>query len=101
VGAINSATMKLSYLLLSLFFDKEHILISRRYQLHPASATTHCPSGITDAHNQKRKKNYKNEKSRFSSTNTTKTALEVQLLQKRRLQEGNTAQAPSLPDHGS
>jgi hypothetical protein len=33
------------------FFHKEHILISRRYQLHLASATTHCPSGITVAHN--------------------------------------------------
>ena len=28
--------------------DKEHILISRRYQLHPASATTNCPNSITD-----------------------------------------------------
>jgi hypothetical protein len=37
------------------FFAKEHILISRRYQLHLASATTQCPSD-TDAH---RKKEYK------------------------------------------
>jgi predicted nucleotide-binding protein (sugar kinase/HSP70/actin superfamily) len=29
-----------------LFFDKEYILISRRYQFDPA-----CPSGNTDAHN--------------------------------------------------
>jgi hypothetical protein len=35
------------------FFDKEHILLSLRYQLHKASATTHCPSGITDAHSEK------------------------------------------------
>jgi hypothetical protein len=37
-----------------------------RYQLHSASAITHCPSGITDAHSQKIKKKYKKEKSRFS-----------------------------------
>jgi Na+-transporting NADH:ubiquinone oxidoreductase subunit NqrC len=36
------------------FFDKEHVLISRRYQLHPTSATTSCPNGIKDAHIQKR-----------------------------------------------
>jgi hypothetical protein len=30
-----------------MFFGKEHILISRRYPLHTASATTHCSSGIT------------------------------------------------------
>jgi hypothetical protein len=44
--------------LVPYFFDKEHILILQRYQLHPASATTHYISSITDAHNQKRKKNY-------------------------------------------
>jgi hypothetical protein len=37
------------------FLDKEYILISRKYQLHPASATMQCPNGITDAHNQKTK----------------------------------------------
>jgi hypothetical protein len=31
-----------------IFFDKEYILISHRYLLHPA-----YPNGITDAHNQK------------------------------------------------
>jgi hypothetical protein len=36
------------------FLDKEYILISSRYQLHPASATTQCPSGNTDAHSQKK-----------------------------------------------
>jgi hypothetical protein len=44
-----------------LFFDKKYILISRRYQFDPA-----CPSGNTDAHNQKKKKKYKKEKSRLS-----------------------------------
>jgi hypothetical protein len=34
----------------SLFFDKEHILISKRYQLHPASVTMLCPSGNMDTH---------------------------------------------------
>jgi hypothetical protein len=38
----------------SHFFDKEYILILRGYQLHPASAITQCPSGNTDAHNQKK-----------------------------------------------
>jgi hypothetical protein len=36
-----------------------------------------------------------------SNTNTTKTAPEVQLLQKRRLQEGHNAQAPSSLDRKS
>jgi hypothetical protein len=31
-----------------------------------ASATTQCPIGNTDANSQKRKKDYKKEKSRFS-----------------------------------
>jgi hypothetical protein len=43
------------------FSHKEPILISRRYQLHPASATTHDPSGLIDAHNPKKKRNYKKE----------------------------------------
>jgi hypothetical protein len=47
------------------FFDKEYILISRRYQIHSASATTLCPSGNMDTHNQK-KKNYRKEKTRYS-----------------------------------
>jgi hypothetical protein len=41
------------------FFDKGNILISRRYQLHPASATTHHPNGTTDAHSQKQEKKTK------------------------------------------
>jgi hypothetical protein len=32
-----------------IFLNKEYALISRRYQLHPTFATTHCPSGHTDA----------------------------------------------------
>jgi hypothetical protein len=49
------------------FLDKKYILISRRYQIHPASATTQCPNGKTDAHSQlKQKKKYKKEKSCFS-----------------------------------
>jgi hypothetical protein len=47
------------------FFDKEYILISKRYQLHPASATTQHPNDITDAHSQKKKKNNREEKSRY------------------------------------
>jgi hypothetical protein len=49
---------------LDFFSNEEHILIYQRYQLHPTSGTTHCPNGITDAHNQKnRKKNCKKKKS--------------------------------------
>jgi hypothetical protein len=48
-----------------IFFDKEDILVSRRYQLHPASAITSCPNGIKDAHSQKREKNYKKERFRY------------------------------------
>jgi hypothetical protein len=40
-------------------FDKEYILILKRYQLHLASATTQRPSGITDAHSKKIEKNYR------------------------------------------
>jgi hypothetical protein len=43
----------------SAFLDKEYILISSRYQLHSTSATTQCPSNNTDAHSQKKKKNYR------------------------------------------
>jgi hypothetical protein len=32
------------------FFDKEHILISRRYQLYLAFATKQCPSDNKNAH---------------------------------------------------
>jgi hypothetical protein len=44
------------------FFDKAYILISRRYQLHLASATTQCPNGNKDTQSLKKKKNYKNRK---------------------------------------
>jgi hypothetical protein len=58
------------------FLDKEYILISRRYQLHPASATTHCPSDITDAHSPKHKEELqKKEKSRYSNLFLETTAL--------------------------
>jgi hypothetical protein len=43
--------------------DKEYLLISQRYQLHPASATISCPNGIKDAHSKKKgKKKYKKRK---------------------------------------
>jgi hypothetical protein len=53
---------------------------------------------------QKKKKNYmkkvpvQRSNSCSSKTNTTKPAPEGQLVQKRRLQEGNSAQAPSSSD---
>jgi hypothetical protein len=50
-----------------IFLDKEYILISSRYQLHPASATTQCPSGNTDAHSQKKEEELqKKKKPRYS-----------------------------------
>jgi hypothetical protein len=45
-----------------IFLDKEYILISRRYQLHPASATTHCSSGTADAHSQTKKEELQKRK---------------------------------------
>jgi hypothetical protein len=38
------------------FFDKEYILISRRYQIHSASATTSCSSGNTTKKRRRIKK---------------------------------------------
>jgi hypothetical protein len=46
-----------------IFFDKEYILISQRYQLHLVSAITHYPSDITDAHSQKKKEELPKKKS--------------------------------------
>jgi hypothetical protein len=48
------------------FSTKGNILISRRYQLRTASAITQCPNSNTNAHSQKRKKNYKKEKTSYS-----------------------------------
>jgi hypothetical protein len=41
------------------FFEKEHILISWRYELYPASAKHYALNGIQDAHSQKKKGNTK------------------------------------------
>jgi hypothetical protein len=41
------------------FFDKEYILISRRYQLHPASTTTHALAALQMHTAKRKKKNYK------------------------------------------
>jgi hypothetical protein len=91
-----------------IFFDKGNILISKRYQLHPASATAHHPNGTTDAHSQKKEKKTKKQKAPLqylgpnnSNTSTAKTTPEIQTLQKRRLQEGNSALTPSSPDQRS
>jgi hypothetical protein len=46
----------------SHFFDKEYILILRGYHLHLASTTTQCPSGNTDAHNQKKEEELQKRK---------------------------------------
>jgi hypothetical protein len=72
-----------------LFPDKEHLLISQRYQLHLASATTHYPSCITDAHNQKKEPRYSDLFLVTTTINTIKTAPEIQLLHKKCLQTRN------------
>jgi hypothetical protein len=67
-----------------LFFDKDNILILRRYQLHPTSATTQCPNDIRDAHKQKDMKKYRNKRSRYSALfliAVVQTPPKVQLLQ--------------------
>jgi hypothetical protein len=95
-------------LLTVIFFDKKYILISRWYQLHPASTTTQYLNGSTDAHNQKQKDDTKKIKDplrcyspRSNNTTTTITTPELQALQKRRLREGNSAQAMSSLDQRS
>jgi hypothetical protein len=54
------------------FLDKEYLLILRRYQLHLASATTSCPNGIKDAHNQKKEKEITKKKSPATEIKTLK-----------------------------
>jgi hypothetical protein len=54
------------YLQILDFFDKEYILISRRYQLHSALQQHSALVTIQMHIAKKQKKNYKNEKSRFS-----------------------------------
>jgi hypothetical protein len=49
----------------SQFFDKGNILILRRFQLHLASTSMQCPSGITDAYIEKEEKELQKEKSRY------------------------------------
>jgi hypothetical protein len=73
--------------------------------IHSASATTSCPNGIKDAHSQKKeKRNTEKEKSRYRDRKLETTILtppEDQLLHKRCLQEGNSAQTLLSPDHRS
>jgi hypothetical protein len=47
------------------FFNKKHILISRRYQLYLVTTAIQCPSINTGAQSQKNK-NYIKEKSRYN-----------------------------------
>jgi hypothetical protein len=74
------------------FFDKEYILISRRYQLQRSALVA-----IRMHTAKKRRRITKKISLCRSSTNITKIAPEIWLLHKRRLQEGNSAQAPSSP----
>ena len=90
---------------LYIFFDKGNILISREYQLHSVFATTQCPKDIVDAHSQtqKRRRRKKDPAKQINALqqqhihhhDSTRSPI---LLKKRRLQEGNSAPAPSSPD---
>jgi hypothetical protein len=83
-----------------LLFYNKYVLILRRYQLYLASARTRvlqihaAKKGIT----KKEKSHYSDY---FLAEAVPKTAPEVQFLPKRCLQEGNSAQAQSFPDHRS
>ena len=65
------------------FFWKGAYINIARYQLHPASATTYYPNGITDAHSQKIKEELQEKSPALviyalqQRPNTTKTAPEV------------------------
>jgi hypothetical protein len=45
------------------FFDKEYILILRKYQLHSANATMQYPSSNMDAHSHKKENELQKKKS--------------------------------------
>jgi hypothetical protein len=56
------------------FFDKENILISRRYQLHTTSAIRKYPKDNTDAHNpttKRKKMSLYGDQNLLSATQTT------------------------------
>jgi hypothetical protein len=75
-----------------------------RYQLHLTLAITQYSYDSTDAHSQNKEEETKKEKSRkspYSNKITTKIAPEVWVFQKRRFQEGNSAQASLYPNRRS
>jgi hypothetical protein len=72
------------------FFDKEQL---RRYQLHLASITMQWSSDNTDIHNKKIKKEKFCYCGQFLIAAASLPQRQQQLLQKRCLQEGNSAQA--------
>ena len=87
------------------FFDKGNILILRRYQLHPASTTTQTLMAL-QMHTAKKEEETKKgnvplQSSSPCSSTTTKITPDIQILQKRRLQEENRVQARSSPDQRS
>jgi hypothetical protein len=89
-------------------FYIDYILISRRYQLHLASAKTQCPKSISDAHIPKikrRKKEIKIPLQRSNpcrcSTTSIKTNTQTPKSPKATLQEENSAHEPWFPDHRS
>jgi hypothetical protein len=91
-------------------FFKGNILLSRRYQLHPASAPARFLKDIQDAHILETKLNKKEKKIKGLATMINSSQQQhtkhhqrqhtkkISYLQKRRLQEGTSAQAPSSPD---
>ena len=90
------------------FLKKKNILISWRYQLHLTSAPIRCFKNIQNAHNPKRKQIRKKNKGLATAINSSQQQHSyhhqiqhpenIKGFQKQWLQEGNSAQASSLPD---
>jgi hypothetical protein len=90
----------------SHFFDKGIMLISRRYQLHPASAPTKYPKSIKDTHSQKTKKKIREKKDHAIVVNflqqphrTTNVGYEAEAAPTRHQTSGTHARKPSLHRH--
>jgi hypothetical protein len=65
--------------------------------IHPASATTSCPNGIKDTHNQKKEKIQKKEKSRYRDRKLeTATLTPPRQHQKNRLSISDTSKKETV-----
>jgi hypothetical protein len=90
------------------FSDKGNILISRDTNYTQPLQLCNTLMAVRMHPAKKRKKETKKRKDPLwysspssNNTSTTKTTPELQALQERRLQKGNSAQAPSSPDQRS